>query len=119
MSRPGNWAKAWELFKKSLSGKYADKKYIGEDAEGNRFYELIGTRHNVTRGYDPSPTSNTKPAHEWQAWLKRTRRFPPSPEEIATNRLQQQDFRNILSWMSFHCWLRCCLTNNDKNDAQL
>lgn len=41
------------------------------------------------RGFEPNAGA-PKPALEWEAWLKGTRRFPPSDEEIALNRQRQQ-----------------------------
>ncbi|KAE9421791.1 hypothetical protein Angca_000730, partial [Angiostrongylus cantonensis] len=130
MSRPGAWAvvlsNLWKYLRKDWSTK-ASYVYIGEDALGNRYYEIKNTRQNVTRsvfhcfssvvpsccailrlyfeegvslkfvgfklsGYDP-PTGASNPQTptvEWQSWLKGTRRFPPSEEEIALNRMRQQ-----------------------------
>ncbi|KIH58077.1 hypothetical protein ANCDUO_11723, partial [Ancylostoma duodenale] len=65
--------------------------YIGEDSAGHRYYEIQNTRQNVTRGYDPPPNNpKSEPGVEWQSWLKGTRRFPPSDDEISLNRMKEQ-----------------------------
>lgn len=51
------------------------------------------------RGYEAATEDGPKPAIEWESWLKGTRRFPPSDEEIAINRLKQQ-VKRIL----FYCF---------------
>ncbi|KAK0398562.1 hypothetical protein QR680_002646 [Steinernema hermaphroditum] len=90
MSRPGAWGRVWNLLTKSLIDA-PPKKYIAEDSFGNKFYEFQKSRSNITRGYDP-PASGQQhaPTIEWESWLKGTRRFPPSEEEIFLNRRRQQ-----------------------------
>ncbi|KAK0409389.1 hypothetical protein QR680_004510 [Steinernema hermaphroditum] len=90
MSRPGAWGRVWNLLTKSLTDA-PPKKYIAEDSFGNRFYEFHKSRSNITRGYDP-PASGERhaPSIEWESWLKGTRRFPPSDQEIFLNRQRQQ-----------------------------
>ncbi|VDM56116.1 unnamed protein product [Angiostrongylus costaricensis] len=92
MSRPGAWAVVLSNLWKYLRKDWSAKVYIGEDAMGNRYYEIKNTRQNVTRGYDPpiGASNPQAPTVEWQSWLKGTRRFPPSEEEIALNRTRQQ-----------------------------
>ncbi|KAK5979202.1 NADH:ubiquinone oxidoreductase domain containing protein [Trichostrongylus colubriformis] len=91
MSRPGAWATVWHNFKKYLRKDWSKKTYVAEDSAGRRYYEISNTRQNVTRGFDPPPNAPpSQPSVEWQSWLKGTRRFPPSDEEIALNRTRQQ-----------------------------
>ncbi|KAK6017345.1 hypothetical protein OSTOST_17136 [Ostertagia ostertagi] len=91
MSRPGAWATVWNNFKRYLRKDWSTKTYVAEDAAGRRYYEIRNTRQNVTRGYDPSPNAPTsEPSVEWQSWLRGTRRFPPSEDELALNRVRQQ-----------------------------
>ncbi|KIH45006.1 hypothetical protein ANCDUO_24959, partial [Ancylostoma duodenale] len=72
--------------------------YIGEDSAGHRYYEIQNTRQNVTRGYDPPPNNpKSEPGVEWQSWLKGTRRFPPSDDEIALNRMKEQNLQRNLT----------------------
>ncbi|KHJ86664.1 hypothetical protein OESDEN_13578 [Oesophagostomum dentatum] len=67
------------------------QKYIGEDPAGHRFYEIQNSRLNVTRGFDPPPNKpDSQPGIEWQSWLKGVRRFPPSDQELALNRMREQ-----------------------------
>ncbi|EYC31493.1 hypothetical protein Y032_0004g2184 [Ancylostoma ceylanicum] len=92
MSRPGAWARVMTNLWKYLRKDWSTKHYIGEDSAGHRYYEIQNTRQNVTRGYDPPPNNPTsQPGVEWQSWLKGTRRFPPSDDEIALNRMKEQD----------------------------
>ncbi|KHN81353.1 hypothetical protein Tcan_18155 [Toxocara canis] len=90
MSRPGAWGRVWMLIKQSFKGSQVERKYIAKDPAGNRYYEIVGTKQNVKRGYEPASPTSEPPVLEWQAWLKGTRRFPPSDEEIQINRLRQQ-----------------------------
>ncbi|EPB80775.1 hypothetical protein ANCCEY_00181 [Ancylostoma ceylanicum] len=91
MSRPGAWARVMTNLWKYLRKDWSTKHYIGEDSAGHRYYEIQNTRQNVTRGYDPPPNNPTsQPGVEWQSWLKGTRRFPPSDDEIALNRMKEQ-----------------------------
>ncbi|CAI2351980.1 unnamed protein product [Caenorhabditis sp. 36 PRJEB53466] len=92
MSRPGAWGRVASNLWKYLKGDFSKKNYVAEDASGNRYYELSNSRQNVSRGFDPpkSGVSPTEPDQEWQAWLRGTRRFPPSDREIAINRQRQQ-----------------------------
>uniref|UniRef100_A0A7E4UY88 NADH:ubiquinone oxidoreductase complex assembly factor 2 n=1 Tax=Panagrellus redivivus TaxID=6233 RepID=A0A7E4UY88_PANRE len=94
MSRigPSVWARLWNNVNKAIS-REPDKIYVGTDSVGNRFYEYRqgrNARSNIKRGYDNETQGGPKPALEWEAWLKGTRRFPPSDEEIKLNRLRQQ-----------------------------
>ncbi|WKY04639.1 hypothetical protein Q1695_005559 [Nippostrongylus brasiliensis] len=91
MSRPGAWGRVLSNMWKYLRKDWSTKHYIGEDAVGHRFYEIRNSRQNVTRGYEPPPGApQSEPSLEWQSWLRGTRRFPPSDEEIALNRAKQQ-----------------------------
>ncbi|ULT92947.1 hypothetical protein L5515_010009 [Caenorhabditis briggsae] len=91
MSRPGAWSRVASNLWKYVKGDFSKKNYVAEDSSGNRFYEIANSRQNVSRGFDP-PTSGAhiEPDLEWQAWLRGTRRFPPSDTEIAINRMKQQ-----------------------------
>ncbi|KAL6739997.1 hypothetical protein Aduo_013390 [Ancylostoma duodenale] len=91
MSRPGAWSRVMTSLWKYLRKDWSTKHYIGEDSAGHRYYEIQNTRQNVTRGYDPPPNNpKSEPGVEWQSWLKGTRRFPPSDDEIALNRMKEQ-----------------------------
>ncbi|XGW31813.1 hypothetical protein V3C99_010189, partial [Haemonchus contortus] len=91
MTRPGAWARVWTNFVKYLKKDWSTKTYVAEDSAGHRYYEIRNTRQNVTRGYDPPPNAPmSQPSLEWQSWLKGTRRFPPSEEELQLNRMRQQ-----------------------------
>uniref|UniRef100_A0A1I7ZC09 NADH dehydrogenase [ubiquinone] 1 alpha subcomplex subunit 12 n=1 Tax=Steinernema glaseri TaxID=37863 RepID=A0A1I7ZC09_9BILA len=90
MSRPGAWGRVWNLLTKSFANN-VPKKYIAEDSYGNKYYEFHKTRSNITRGYDPPASGHQQhPSIEWESWLKGTRRFPPSEQEIQLNRQRQQ-----------------------------
>uniref|UniRef100_A0A8R1EGB3 Carbonic anhydrase n=2 Tax=Caenorhabditis japonica TaxID=281687 RepID=A0A8R1EGB3_CAEJA len=100
MSRPGAWSRVGSNLWKYLKGDVSKKHYVAEDAAGNRFYEISNSRQNVSRGFD-SPTSGAQiePDIEWQAWLRGTRRFPPSDQEISFNRMKQQVSRFFLKFL--------------------
>ncbi|VDP16140.1 unnamed protein product [Heligmosomoides polygyrus] len=103
MSRPGAWGRVMTNLWKYLRKDWSTKHYIGEDALGHRYYEVRNTRQNVTRGYDPPPEApESQPSVEWQSWLKGTRRFPPSEQEIALNRMKQQVVRRCYLVTYFH-----------------
>ncbi|VDD97068.1 unnamed protein product [Enterobius vermicularis] len=89
MSRPGVWHTVWMNFKKSLAAREM-KKYVGEDVHGNRYYQILGKRKSVMRGYDPKSLSSPEPSVEWLAWLKGTRKHPPSGEEARVRTMNQQ-----------------------------
>ncbi|KJH44480.1 hypothetical protein DICVIV_09488 [Dictyocaulus viviparus] len=99
MSRPGAWGRVLSNLWKYLRKDWSYKEYVGEDSAGNRFYEIKNTKSNVKRSFTcfklsgyhaPVGVSNSEVSVEWQAWLKGTRRFPPSDEEIALNKMKQQ-----------------------------
>ncbi|KHJ80075.1 hypothetical protein OESDEN_20257, partial [Oesophagostomum dentatum] len=91
MSRPGAWNRVMTNLWKYLKKDWSTKKYIGEDPTGHRFYEIQNSRLNVTRGFDPPPNKpDSQPGIEWQSWLKGVRRFPPSDQELALNRMREQ-----------------------------
>uniref|UniRef100_A0A1I7V4P7 NADH:ubiquinone oxidoreductase complex assembly factor 2 n=1 Tax=Caenorhabditis tropicalis TaxID=1561998 RepID=A0A1I7V4P7_9PELO len=91
MSRQGSWGRVASNFWKYIKGDFSKKNYVAEDASGNRFYEISNSRQNVSRGFDPPVSgAEVEPGLEWQAWLKGTRRFPPSDSEISINRMRQQ-----------------------------
>uniref|UniRef100_A0AC34QA57 NADH dehydrogenase [ubiquinone] 1 alpha subcomplex subunit 12 n=1 Tax=Panagrolaimus sp. JU765 TaxID=591449 RepID=A0AC34QA57_9BILA len=88
---PSVWARLWNNLNRAIS-REAEKVFIGTDSVGNKYYEYKGgrtQRSNIKRGYEPV-VEGGKPPLEWDAWLKGTRRFPPSDEEIALNRQRQQ-----------------------------
>ncbi|VDN23744.1 unnamed protein product, partial [Cylicostephanus goldi] len=81
--------KVWSNFLKYIKKDWSTKHYVGEDHAGHRYYELVNTRQNVTRGFDPPPSRpDSQPGVEWQSWLKGTRRFPPSDQELALNQMR-------------------------------
>ncbi|KAI6207017.1 hypothetical protein M3Y94_00981900 [Aphelenchoides besseyi] len=92
MSRPSIWTQVWSNFWASWSRQaMPNKRYVGQDHLGNRFYEFAG-RHqssNVKRGYEPGP-QNYEPSVEWTSWLSGARRFPPSEQEIAINQAREE-----------------------------
>ncbi|CAJ0587820.1 unnamed protein product, partial [Mesorhabditis spiculigera] len=91
MSRPGAWARVATNFRKWLKKDWAEKRYIGEDGQGLKYYELHGTKHNVKRGFDPpSENPTAAPGVEWLSWVKGTRRFPPNEQELLLNKAKQQ-----------------------------
>uniref|UniRef100_A0A0K0DRQ5 NADH dehydrogenase [ubiquinone] 1 alpha subcomplex subunit n=1 Tax=Angiostrongylus cantonensis TaxID=6313 RepID=A0A0K0DRQ5_ANGCA len=90
MSRPGAWAvvlsNLWKYLRKDWSTKAS---YVLFKVILPQFVLWFDTQSS---GYDP-PTGASNPQTptvEWQSWLKGTRRFPPSEEEIALNRMRQQ-----------------------------
>ncbi|GMT24526.1 hypothetical protein PFISCL1PPCAC_15823, partial [Pristionchus fissidentatus] len=95
MSRPGSWSRVLTNLRKYIMKDFSERVYVGEDHLGHRYYEIRNSRQNVGRGFDP-PTGVKRsvdysgPSVEWQSWLKGTRRFPPSDQEIALNRARQQ-----------------------------
>jgi NADH dehydrogenase [ubiquinone] 1 alpha subcomplex assembly factor 2 len=89
---PSVWARLWNNMNRMIT-KESERIYVGNDAVGNKYYEYKGGRSaqtNVRRGYEQVDSDAPKPNIEWEAWLKGTRRFPPSEEEIQINRLRQQ-----------------------------
>ncbi|CAD6198089.1 unnamed protein product [Caenorhabditis auriculariae] len=91
MSRPGAWNRVFSNLWKYLKNDFSKKRYVAEDDFGNRYYQIENSRQNVSRGFDPPTSGNSsRPGIEWEAWLKGTRRFPPSKEEIFLNRSKQQ-----------------------------
>ncbi|CAI5448441.1 unnamed protein product [Caenorhabditis angaria] len=91
MSRQGAWGRVLSNFWKYVRNDMSKKNYIAEDAHGNKYYEIANSRQNVGRGFEPPKNSpKIEPDIEWQAWLRGTRRFPPSDQEIALNRQKQQ-----------------------------
>ncbi|KIH44614.1 hypothetical protein ANCDUO_25360 [Ancylostoma duodenale] len=98
MSRASSFALSFlKLTSYAFNSILAFKHYIGEDSAGHRYYEIQNTRQNVTRGYDPPPNNpKSEPGVEWQSWLKGTRRFPPSDDEIALNRMKEQVSSTVL-----------------------
>ncbi|KAI6175900.1 hypothetical protein M3Y97_00740800 [Aphelenchoides bicaudatus] len=94
MSRMSSWGRVWSEIWKSLTKTSVAKKYIGEDKFGNKFYEfegrVISNNSNVKRGYNHGEDPNILPSVEWQSWLKGSRRFPPSDQEIEINRAKEQ-----------------------------
>ncbi|KAL3074270.1 hypothetical protein niasHS_015100 [Heterodera schachtii] len=92
-TRIGPFLKMWHDFWGSFS-RVKKRKFVGEDSAGNRFYEILeGNRKgNVNRGFEPPPDVEvpSEPPVEWRAWLNKSRRFPPSDEEIQLNILKQQ-----------------------------
>ncbi|CAB3409367.1 unnamed protein product [Caenorhabditis bovis] len=91
MSRPGAWGRVVSNLWKYVRNDFSKKNYIAEDSHGNRYYEITNSRQNVARGFEAPPSGpRIEPGIEWQAWLRGTRRFPPSDDEIALNRMKQQ-----------------------------
>uniref|UniRef100_A0AC34GSQ1 NADH dehydrogenase [ubiquinone] 1 alpha subcomplex subunit 12 n=1 Tax=Panagrolaimus sp. ES5 TaxID=591445 RepID=A0AC34GSQ1_9BILA len=89
---PSVWARLWNNMTRMIT-KQTEKVIVGQDVVGNQYYEYKGARSdrtNIQRGYDQTDPNASKPAIEWESWLKGTRRFPPSDEEIQLNRLRQQ-----------------------------
>ncbi|CAD5226594.1 unnamed protein product [Bursaphelenchus xylophilus] len=96
MSRVSPWQRVWRNFWASISREdAATRKYVGEDIYGNKFYELDRqgkTTSNVNRGFEQG-NPNNPPSFEWQSWLKGTRRFPPSDEEVALNQARREQIQ--------------------------
>ncbi|CAI4221882.1 unnamed protein product [Auanema sp. JU1783] len=91
MSRPGAWSRVLSNLGKYLRKDWSQKTYVGEDGLGHRFYEIANSRQNVARGYEHvDGKSNTEPSIEWQSWLRGTRKFPPSEQELFINAAKQQ-----------------------------
>uniref|UniRef100_A0A0N5CDK9 NADH dehydrogenase [ubiquinone] 1 alpha subcomplex subunit 12 n=1 Tax=Strongyloides papillosus TaxID=174720 RepID=A0A0N5CDK9_STREA len=90
MSRPGVWTTVWRNFIGSIT-RSPKREYIAEDHYGNKYYVVKQGKHAKSRGYEPPESgSRVEPSNEWAAWLKGTRRFPPSEKELAINEIRQQ-----------------------------
>ncbi|CAJ0952822.1 unnamed protein product, partial [Mesorhabditis belari] len=91
MSRPSGWSRVATNFFKFLKKDWSEKVYVGKDTQGISYYELHGTRKNVSRGFEPPfDNLNSKPGVEWLSWIKGTRRFPPNEQELLSNESRQQ-----------------------------
>ncbi|CEF61232.1 NADH dehydrogenase [ubiquinone] 1 alpha subcomplex subunit 12 family-containing protein [Strongyloides ratti] len=90
MSRPSVWSTLWKnMIARATGGQ--KREYVAEDEFGNKFYVIKEGKHSKTRGYEaPMNGKVTEPTKEWVSWLKGTRRFPPSENELALNRIRQQ-----------------------------
>ncbi|VDN53121.1 unnamed protein product [Dracunculus medinensis] len=99
MSRTGIWRNTWNTFLQSFKrNSVGMKNFIGEDSVGNKFYEICeGKMHKIKRIYEPAPEIDIKPSPEWESWLRGTRRFPPSSEELEINRLKLEAKNEKLS----------------------
>uniref|UniRef100_A0AC35TTQ7 NADH dehydrogenase [ubiquinone] 1 alpha subcomplex assembly factor 2 n=1 Tax=Rhabditophanes sp. KR3021 TaxID=114890 RepID=A0AC35TTQ7_9BILA len=90
MSRPGAWTTVWRNMIASLSRKPV-REYVAEDQFQNKYYIIKQGKHTKARGYEPAESGpKNEPTLEWVSWLKGTRRFPPSDQELIINKQRQQ-----------------------------
>uniref|UniRef100_A0A0R3S462 NADH dehydrogenase [ubiquinone] 1 alpha subcomplex subunit 12 n=1 Tax=Elaeophora elaphi TaxID=1147741 RepID=A0A0R3S462_9BILA len=89
--RPGVLTFIWRNFLDSFDRKRFQKIFVGNDEQGNRYYELIKSKRIVNRGFIPGNTSSQLPPPEWLTWLRGLRKLPPTQEEILTNRQASEE----------------------------
>ncbi|CAF1608390.1 unnamed protein product [Adineta ricciae] len=82
-----------QLFTKKSSEQFV--KFVGTDRFENKFYErLPGNRYydSIRRYYEPADYTNVRlhidPA--WEAWLRGTRKMPPTVEETVRHEQRRQ-----------------------------
>ncbi|CAF3921980.1 unnamed protein product [Rotaria magnacalcarata] len=74
-------------------------KLIGSDRFKNKFYErLPGNRHynSTRRFYEPADYSNVRLSIDpaWEAWLRGTRKDPPTLDETIAHENKRQQLEN-------------------------
>ncbi|EJW87638.1 NADH:ubiquinone oxidoreductase 17.2 kDa subunit family protein [Wuchereria bancrofti] len=88
--RPGVLTFIWRNFLDSLDRKRFQKTFVGNDEQGNKYYELTKSRRIVNRGFVPASTSSEVPP-EWLTWLRGIRKLPPTEEEILANKQAREE----------------------------
>ncbi|VDK73513.1 unnamed protein product [Litomosoides sigmodontis] len=88
--RPGVVTFIWRNFLDSLDRKRFQKTFVGNDGQGNKYYELIKSKRIVNRGFIPGSTSS-QPSPEWLTWLRGIRKLPPTQEEILVNQQTREE----------------------------
>ncbi|KAK6104857.1 hypothetical protein QQG55_17915 [Brugia pahangi] len=89
--RPGVLTFIWRNFLDSLDRKRFQKTFVGNDEQGNKYYELTKSRRIVNRGFVPANTSSQVPSPEWLTWLRGIRKLPPTEEEILANKQAREE----------------------------
>lgn len=80
----GAIVQVWRAFVASLKPKGSQRKFIGEDYNGTKYYEDSGApskRGRMFTPVDPENFMQEMPA-EWESWLRYRRHEPPTNEEI-------------------------------------
>ncbi|CAG9536290.1 unnamed protein product [Cercopithifilaria johnstoni] len=89
--RPGVLKFIWRNFLDSLSRERFQKVFVGNDEQGNKYYELTKSKRIVNRGFVPGNNSSHVPPPEWLTWLRGIRKLPPTEEEILANRKASEE----------------------------
>ncbi|CAF3395800.1 unnamed protein product [Rotaria socialis] len=95
-------AKLVQSIKQIFSSSKASEsfvKLIGSDRFKNKFYErLPGNRHyhSARRFYEPADYSNVRLSIDpaWEAWLRGTRKNPPTLDETVAHENKRQQLEN-------------------------